>query len=212
MIKLNQGTCFKRTILFGILMISIFVFASTARITAAQLIALANGGDFLSSDNEAAETIAADSIAVAVDAEKLGFDSSKLDKIELEMESQIQAGKIVGCSALILKDNKVAYSRVFGQRDQKQNVPVEFDTIWRIYSMSKPITSVAVMQLAENGRIKLDEPASTYLPEFKELRVFKSGRGDAADATVECKNQMTVRDLLRHTSGLTYGFFGELKS
>ncbi len=211
MIKLNQGTCFKRTILFGILMISIFVFASTARITAAQLIALANGGDFLSSDNEAAETIAADSIAVAVDAEKLGFDSSKLDKIELEMESQIQAGKIVGCSALILKDNKVAYSRVFGQRDQKQNVPVEFDTIWRIYSMSKPITSVAVMQLAENGRIKLDEPASTYLPEFKELRVFKSGRGDAADATVECKNQMTVRDLLRHTSGLTYGFFGNSK-
>lgn len=148
---------------------------------------------------------------VPVDPAKLGFDVSKLAKIDESMVSQIKAGKIVGCSALILKDGKVAYSKVWGQRNKKKDLPVETDTIWRIYSMSKPITSVAIMQLVEKGKVKLDEPASTYLPEFKNLKVFQKGRDGEADTTIDCKREMTVRDLLRHTSGLTYGFFGNSK-
>lgn len=148
---------------------------------------------------------------IPVDPEKLGFEISKLAKIDQSMKSQIEAGKIVGCSALIMKDGKVAYSRVWGQRNREKDLPVELDTIWRIYSMSKPITSVAIMQLVESGKVKLDEPASTYLPEFKDLKVFQPARNGEEQTTVDCKREMTVRDLLRHTSGLTYGFFGNTK-
>ena len=70
----------------------------------------------------------------------LGFDTNKLTKIDATLEQSIADGKIIGCSALIFKDGKIAYSKVFGQRNQKKDLPVEQDTIWRIYSMSKPIT------------------------------------------------------------------------
>lgn len=214
MLKRNHVTCVNRRLCFGLLNILIVWAAMAPSVSVAQPIAFASRGGFpskVSVTSETVETIAADSIAVAVDPAKLGFDVSKLDQIDVEIESQIKAGKIVGCSALILKNHEIAYSKVFGNRDQKRSLPVEFDTIWRIYSMSKPITSVAVMQLVEVDKIKLDEPASTYLPEFKELKVFKPGRDGDADSTVECKSEMTVRDLLRHTSGLTYGFFGNSK-
>lgn len=141
----------------------------------------------------------------------LGFDTNKLAKIDSTLEQSIEDGKIIGCSALIFKDGKIAYSKVFGQRNQKKDLPVEQDTIWRIYSMSKPITSVAVMQLAEKGKINLDDPASKYITEFKGLKVYdKGGKAIEKDAlpVVDAQREMTVRDLLRHTSGLTYGFFG----
>src|SRR5688572_33102063 len=81
------------------------------------------------------------------------------------------------------------------------------DTIFRIYSMSKPITSVAVMMLVEEGKLGLDDPVAKYLPEFKELKVF-TGVKDGELQLEDPKQEPTVRDLLRHTSGLTYGFFG----
>lgn len=134
------------------------------------------------------------------------FDKEKLQRIASYVEEQIEEGNIVGCSALIFKNDKIAYHNVWGQRNQNKELAVEKDTIWRIYSMSKPVTSVAIMQLVESGKIKLDEPAATYLPEFADLKVRKKGGG-----TEPCKRPMTVRDLLRHTSGLTYGFFGNTK-
>ena len=130
-------------------------------------------------------------------------DPARFAEFDKQMESEIKAGKIVGCSAMVIQDGKLIYKKLWGKRDRKKDLPVTEDTIWRIYSMSKPITSVAVMTLVESGKLKLDEPVSTYLPEFKDLQVMKR------DGTkVDCERQMTVRDLLRHTSGLTYGIFG----
>ena len=134
---------------------------------------------------------------------KLKADASMFAGFDKRMKDEIKAGKIVGCSAMVVQDGKVVFQKEWGKRDHKKDLPVKNDTIWRIYSMTKPITSVAVMQLVEKGKIKLDEPVATYLPEFKDLKVLKR------DGTeVECERAMTVRDLLRHTSGLTYGFFG----
>ena len=127
---------------------------------------------------------------------------SRLDEFSESIEAEIEAGKIVGCAALLFRNNEVEFSKTWGNRDREKNETVEADTIWRIYSMTKPITSVAVMQLVESGELKLDEPVSTYLPEFKELKV------QDGEVLVPCAREMTVRDLLRHTSGLTYGFFG----
>lgn len=135
------------------------------------------------------------------------FDSNKLKAIDSYVEKEIADGKMVGCSALIFQDDQVVYRQEWGLRNRKKDLPVTEDTIWRIYSMSKPITSVAVMQLVEQGKIDLDQPISTYLPEFKTLKVFKKS-GDPKLVTEEPKREMNTRDLLRHTSGLTYGFFG----
>ena len=132
-----------------------------------------------------------------------GFDSKKLTAIGRFMDRQIDAGKVVGCSGLIFKDNKLVFQENWGLRHRRKELPVEDDTIWRIYSMTKPITSVAVMQLVEKGDLELDANVSKYLPEFKDLQVQnKNGK------LVACRRPMTIRDLLRHTSGLTYGFFG----
>ncbi len=140
---------------------------------------------------------------VAQNKSALKVESSMFSKFDKRMQTEIKDGKIIGCSAMVMQNGKVVYKKKWGKRDQKKDLPVADDTIWRIYSMTKPITSVAVMQLVEAGKIKLDEPAATYLPEFKDLKVLKK------DGTkVDCDRPMTVRDLLRHTSGLTYGFFG----
>jgi CubicO group peptidase (beta-lactamase class C family) len=146
------------------------------------------------------DTLAAQSDSATPRNDEANSFSSAVEKYIVE---KIDQGKIVGCSALVFKDGNTIYHEVFGQSQLAKNVPIEQDTIWRIYSMSKPITSVAVMQLVESKKIALDDEASKYLPEFKNLKVYsKDGE------PVACKREMTVRDLLRHTSGLTYGFFG----
>ncbi len=135
--------------------------------------------------------------------ESAGLDANSLEKFHQEIVESIQAGKVVGCAAALMKDHQLIYAKTWGQRNREESLPVEDDTIWRIYSMTKPITSVAVMQLVEAGKLKLDEPASSYLPDFKDLNVLVDGE------EVDCLREMTVRDLLRHTSGLSYGFFGD---
>lgn len=141
----------------------------------------------------------------------LGFDPQALQKINSEMQSSVDSGKMVGCAALIARKGKIAYSAVWGKRSREKELPVEMDTIWRIYSMSKPITSVAVMQLAEKGKLDLDDPVSKYISEFKSLPVYDSNNKvkEGKLPTVPARREMTIRDLLRHTSGLTYGFFGD---
>ena len=146
------------------------------------------------------------SLAPVTAAADFGFDPEKLQAIDQHFDQQIADGKIIGCAALGFKDGKVIYHKLWGDQNAKTKTKTANDTIWRIYSMSKPITSIATMQLVENGKLKLDEPVSTYLPEFNNLKVFNRN-----GAPVPCEQEMTVRDLLRHTSGLTYGFFGNSK-
>ena len=120
------------------------------------------------------------------------------------MKAHIEKGVIPGAVMMVARDGKVAYSESFGMRDLETSSPMQKDTIFQIYSMTKPITSVALMMLLEQGRIYLGDPVSKYIPEFKELKVGEEGSEPAI-------KQITIHDLLRHTSGLTYGFMGGSK-
>ena len=131
------------------------------------------------------------------------FDAQRLDRINALMEKNIEEGVIVGASGLVLQDGKEAFFNTWGYQNRAEKTPMTRDTIFRIYSMTKPITSVAAMQLVEQGKMELDEPVSKYLPEFKNLQVATAEGG----AKENPDRPMTVRDLLRHTSGLSYGFF-----
>jgi CubicO group peptidase (beta-lactamase class C family) len=145
-------------------------------------------------------------VAISPNAAELGFDSQKLKKIDRKFSGLLKSKKIVGVSAFIARKGEEVFYGHWGFQDREKSIPLDRKSIVRIYSMTKPITSVAAMQLVESGKLELDAPVSKYLPEFKELKVLE-GKGETAKK-VEPKRTMTVRDLLRHTSGLTYGFFG----
>ncbi|MEP7274635.1 MAG: serine hydrolase domain-containing protein, partial [Acidobacteriota bacterium] len=120
---------------------------------------------------------------------------------------------IPGAIGLIARRGKIAYQQAFGMADMEAGTPMRMDTIHRIYSMSKPITSVAVMMLYEEGKFQLNDPVAKYLPEFAKMQVGIEEKDPATGKmvlkTVPAKRPITVRDLLRHTAGLTYGFFGD---
>ncbi len=120
------------------------------------------------------------------------------------MENYITPGKIAGCQVMVSRGGVPAYFRSFGQMDIERDKPVQEDTIFRIYSMTKPITSVALMMLFEEGRFQLNDPVSRFIPSWKGQQVWVSGDGDDME-TREPASPMTMRHVLSHTSGLTYG-------
>lgn len=139
------------------------------------------------------------------------LDADKLAMILPAMERHIEEGKLVGGLGLVVLDDEIVYSETWGQRDREKQLPMADDTIFRIYSMSKPVTSVAAMILVEEGKLELDEPISKHLPDLSEMTVLVEAKGDNGETQEEevpVDRPITVRDLLRHTSGFTYGFFG----
>lgn len=132
----------------------------------------------------------------------VGMSAEKLAGVKTAVQALVDDKEIAGATVVVARKGKIALFETFGMMDIKAKKPMTKDTIMRFYSMSKPITSVALMMLYEEGKIKLDDPVSEYIPQFKELKVYsESGNEDP-------KRPVTIRDLLRHTSGLTYGFFG----
>jgi CubicO group peptidase (beta-lactamase class C family) len=139
--------------------------------------------------------------------DSLGFDSEKLMRVQTLMDEYTSSGQLVGVSTLVARHGKIAAFGLSGFRDRERNLPMTEDTIFRLHSMTKPLTSVAAMMLYEEGRIGLDDPVSKYIPEFADLEVYVSGSGE--DMITEPINRaMTVRDVLTHQSGLSYSFFG----
>ena len=136
--------------------------------------------------------------------ENVGLSSDRLGYIADHFNRYVDEGKIPGYLVLIARRGKAAYLHRYGERDVETGLPVEEDTIFRIYSMTKPITSVAVMMLYERGLLHLDDPASEYIPALKQLEVFESGDAKSY-RTVPAQREMTIRDLLTHTAGFTYG-------
>ena len=136
--------------------------------------------------------------------ETLGLSAERLDRIAGHFNRYVDSGKIPGYLALIARRGRAAYLRYYGARDVEAGLPIAEDTIFRIYSMTKPITSVAVMQLYERGLLQLDDPASDFIPAFKQLEVFESGDAEKY-LTAPAERELTIRDLLTHTAGLTYG-------
>jgi CubicO group peptidase (beta-lactamase class C family) len=135
---------------------------------------------------------------------EVGLDADKVQKAHDAVQALVDKKEMAGAVVAIARKGKVAMFEAFGESEAGSGKPMKPDAIVRIYSMTKPITTVAAMLLVEEGKIGLDDPVAKYLPEFKDRRVH-TGMGDA---TVPAKHEMTVRDLMRHTSGLTYGIFG----
>jgi CubicO group peptidase (beta-lactamase class C family) len=140
------------------------------------------------------------------------FSREKLARAGDYIRNEIATGKIPGAVLLIQQHGRPVYFEKFGVRDVATRLPMTADTIFRLYSMSKPITSVAAMMLVEDGKLRLDDPVSKYIPAFGQVKVGGEKR-DANEGTVlrlePLNRPITIEDLLRHTSGLTYGFIGD---
>ena len=134
-----------------------------------------------------------------------GFDPARLERIAAHFERYVEDGRLPGWLVVIARDGEVVHRAMSGRRDIDADLPVEQDTLWRIYSMTKPITSVAAMMLWEEGRFELKDPIARFLPEFSAPRVF-SGGAMAKIVTEPAVEPIRIWHLLTHTSGLTYGF------
>ena len=137
--------------------------------------------------------------------EDVGLCSRRLERVAQWMQRQVADGRLAGLEVMINRRGRTAFHRCCGKRDLARNAEATPDTIYRIYSMTKPLTAVAVMMLYEEGRFLLDDPITRFLPEFAGQRVFTGG-GYGAVMTEPAVRDITFRDLLTHTSGLTYGF------
>ncbi|EAW31059.1 Beta-lactamase [marine gamma proteobacterium HTCC2143] len=174
-----------------------------------------------------ASPVSAKDLAV-VEPQKEGISQDRLDKLTTHMNQAVVDGVMVGGLGMIARNGKIVYSETYGQSNREANKAMTDDAIFRIYSMSKPITSVALMMLYEEGHFFLNDPVAKYIPELANLKVAVStadgntsmisdgtqsrtiGSGDNSKTgqTRKPTRQPTIRDLMRHTAGLTYGVFG----
>ena len=136
-----------------------------------------------------------------------GFTTEGIARIDAFMKKEIEANKIAGAIIMIQRKGETAYFNSFGSRDPATKEPMTPDTIFRIYSMSKPITTVAAMMLVEEGKLLLEEPVSKYIPSFADLKVGVETKGEGGSSLelVPATRPITIQDLMRHTSGITYG-------
>jgi CubicO group peptidase (beta-lactamase class C family) len=153
-------------------------------------------------------TLRAESLSVTAS----GFSQAGLARLGNYMRNEIATGQIPGAIVLIQQHGKPVYYEKFGLRDIDSRHPMTDDTIFRLYSMSKPVTSVAAMMLVEEGKLALDDPLAKYIPAFADVKVGVEKRDDAGQLSLALEplqRPITIEDLLRHTSGLTYGFYGD---
>ena len=136
--------------------------------------------------------------------ESVGLSSDRLERITTRVQQAIDDKRIAGAVTLVSRHGKVAYFKAQGSSDREASKAMRNDAIFRICSMSKPITSVAVMMLYEEGKFLLEDPVSKYLPEFKDPKVLVKPADGRGPYTIPAAREITIRDLLTHTSGLTY--------
>src|SRR5690349_12270652 len=130
--------------------------------------------------------------------------------IDRVLRHAVEEAKVPGIVAVVAVGSRVVYQGAYGERDTIQHVPMTADSIFHIASMTKPVTSVAVMQLVESGRMKLDEPVATYLPELAQIQVLEEFEASTGKAKLRTpKTPPTIRQLLTHTSGFAYEFLDE---
>src|SRR4051812_26678497 len=139
------------------------------------------------------------------DPNEAGFDAARLDRIARHFGGYVDEGRLAGWSMALARAGRTVYTAASGLRDVESGLPVEGDTLWRIYSMTKPVTSVAAMQLWEEGRFELKDPVSRFLPDWEDVRVFREGTSLNPVAT-PAREPVRMWHLLTHTAGLTYGF------
>ena len=144
-------------------------------------------------------------LKVEVEAAEVGLDSERLKRIDAHFAGYVADGRLPGWLLTVRRHGHLAYVARCGSRDLEAGLPVTDDTVWRIYSMTKPITSVAAMMLYEEGALALTDPVSAFIPSFGDVRVYTGG-SDVRPVTVPATEPVRVWHLLTHTAGLTYGF------
>jgi len=153
---------------------------------------------------------AADAVA---SPDEVGFDRDRLQRVTKVFQGYVDSGELPGAVVLIARNGKVAYQQAFGYQDREQKAPMALDSIFRIASMTKPLVSVGVMMLVEEGKLDISAPVSQYLPELKDLKVGTEKRDSATGNTelvlAPAKRPIMLHDLLRHTAGLVYAQFGD---
>ncbi len=158
-------------------------------------------------------SVLAQGLPKASQPDELGFSSERLKRVASAFQTEVDKGLLPGAVVLIARNGKVAYLEAIGFQDREKKVPMSNDAIFQIASMTKPFTSVAIMMLVEEGKILLGDPVSIYLPEFKTLQVgvekINAATGNPELSLEPAQREMTIQDLLRHTSGLTYSFIGK---
>jgi CubicO group peptidase (beta-lactamase class C family) len=141
---------------------------------------------------------------VRIDPDAAGMDPGRLERIDEHLRTRyLEPGKIAGCQLVVARHGVIAHASSLGQRDRERGRPVTDDTIWRLYSMTKPVTGVALLTLYERGLFQLDDPVHRFLPEWRNLRV-RERTEEGERRLVVPRRPMSVRDLLMHTSGLGY--------
>ena len=136
----------------------------------------------------------------------VGFCPTRLTRISPWLKRYVDEKKLPFAHVAVLRKGQLAYNNFYGVRDIEEGSPVVEDGIYRIYSMTKLVTTVAALVLYEKGAFQLDDPVDKFVDEFRDARVFISGRKDSINS-VEAETPMTIRQLMNHTSGLTYGAF-----
>jgi CubicO group peptidase (beta-lactamase class C family) len=140
-----------------------------------------------------------------VDPAEVSLDPRRLQRIDRHFARYVDDGRLPGWLITVSRHGRLAHVSCYGSRDLEAGLPVEPDTLWRIYSMTKPVTSVATMMLYEEGAFELTDPVSTFIPSFADVRVYAGG-SDLRQVTVPATEPVRIWHLLTHTSGLTYGF------
>jgi CubicO group peptidase (beta-lactamase class C family) len=142
--------------------------------------------------------------------ETQGFDSERLKKIDLIMQEYVDKKWLAGVVSIVARNGKIVYHKAIGYNDLVAKTPMQRDAIFRIASQTKAITAVAAMMLYEDGKFLLDDPISKYIPEFKNPKVIdKYNESDTTYTTIKAKREITIRDLLTHSSGLGYAQIGD---
>ncbi len=138
--------------------------------------------------------------------EAVGMSAERLSRISLAMQQLVNEGRLAGIVTMLARHGKIVHFETFGDQDIASEKPMAKDSIFRIYSMSKPITGVALMMLFEEGKFRLSDPVAKYIPQFADLKVA-AGQGKDGPLIAEAEHPMTIRELMTHTAGLSYGVF-----
>jgi len=182
-----------------------------AALTAVSLVLAPAGAGYAQAAKKPASAAASKTagLSPASSPEALGFDSARLAKLDAYMTGVVAQGRVAGATTLLARHGKIVSYKTYGKKSLATGAPMTEDTIFRIYSMTKPITGVAMMILFEEGRWRLDDPVTRFIPEFKGLRVVKTVNPDGTMVLEEMKRPPTMREVMSHTAGFGYGLQDE---
>jgi CubicO group peptidase (beta-lactamase class C family) len=157
----------------------------------------------------AAASAPAPGLVLAASPESVGFDRNRLAKLDAYMQGAVSEGRVAGMTTLLARHGKIVEFKTYGKQSLATGAPMREDTIFRIYSMTKPITGVAMMILFEEGKWRLDDPVTRFVPEFKTLRVMTATDGNGKPILEDMKRPPTMREIMSHTAGFGYGLQDE---